>query len=378
MCVSVEQIVEQIHSSRGRFVLAISGGGGRAVSALLEMPGASRTVLEVVVPYSAGAMIKWLGGRPDQFCSPHTARAMATVGLLRAIGYDESDALQFGAACTASLATDRPKRGPHRVHLALQTTSLTKTRSVELQKGHRIRQEEEQLVARLVLNMVAEACGLEGRLELDLLEGERLDESQTIARQPWRELFLGHLEMVRHGGAPYQEGEPPGAVFPGAFNPVHVGHRRMAEISRRLLGRRVDFEISILNPDKPPLDYLEMERRTGQFGPAESIWLTRAPTFEEKSRLFPGTTFIVGTDTLRRIARPCYYGDDPAARDAAMQRIAERGCRFLVFGRDLGTGFFGLGDLDLPEPLVSLCREVPAEQFRQDISSTEIRKSGGW
>ena len=41
---SVEQLVEQIHASRGRLVLALSGGGTRAIAALLATPGGSQTV----------------------------------------------------------------------------------------------------------------------------------------------------------------------------------------------------------------------------------------------------------------------------------------------------------------------------------------------
>ena len=94
--------------------------------------------------------------------------------------------------------------------------------------------------------------------------------------------------------------------------------------------------------------------------------------------LFPGVTFVVGTDTLRRIAIARFYGDDAGACRAALEQIAARGCRFLVFGRDTGEGFVTLDDLDLPEPLPSLCREVPACQFREDVSSTEIRERGEW
>ena len=48
----------------------------------------------------------------------------------------------------------------------------------------------------------------------------------------------------------------------------------------------------------------------------------------------------------------------------------------LVFGRDLGVGFLRLGDLDLPDVLKALCHEVPPDVFREEISSTAIRKSG--
>jgi len=78
---------------------------------------------------------------------------------------------------------------------------------------------------------------------------------------------------------------------------------------------------------------------------------------------------------LRRIADARYYGDDPSACLAALKRIAGRGCRFLVFARNPGTGLIRLSDLDLPEVLRSVCREVPPARLREDISSTKIRKS---
>ena len=45
--------------------------------------------------------------------------------------------------------------------------------------------------------------------------------------------------------------------------------------------------------DKPPLDYFEMERRLGQFAADQRLWLTRASTFVEKSRLFPGAKVTI-------------------------------------------------------------------------------------
>jgi hypothetical protein len=111
-----------------------------------------------------------------------------------------------------------------------------------------------------------------------------------------------------------------------------------------------------------------------QFEPATRVWLTRAPMFEQKARQFPGATFVVGIDTLRRIALPEYYGGSSAAAERAIDEIVECGCRFLVFGRSVGSSFIRLGDLELPAALAGICREVPEARFREDISSTEIRR----
>ncbi len=368
-----EQLIEGIHASPWQAVLALSGGGGRALADLLEVPGASRTLLEAVVPYGQAALLEWLGGRPDQFCSAETARAMAMAALTRAHRLAESGAeCLAGVACTAGLATDRPRRGEHRAHIAIQTDSETACWSLHLGKGRRSRRDEEQLVATLLLNCMAETCRGDPRLPLPLHDDEPVECVRTIAPSAWRELLLGRREVVCENGAV----EMPAVVLSGAFHPLHVGHRHMAEVAERWLGRRVHFELSIVNADKPPLDYHELECRLAQFAPGQPVLLTRSATFEEKSALFRGATFAVGVDTLRRIAAPTYYHDDPAARLAALQRIAARGCRFLVFGRNMGTGFVRLSDLDLPDCLRAICQEVPAEVFREDICSTALRRTG--
>ncbi|MCE5269570.1 MAG: hypothetical protein LLG00_16965 [Planctomycetaceae bacterium] len=397
MHLPIEQLVQQIHDSPTRIVAVVTGGGSRAIADLLETPGGSRTLLEAAVPYSSPAMIAWLGGPPDEFCSSATARAMAMAAFYRARRCEEPEASPAGVACTASLATDRPKRGPHRIHLAMQTAGVTAAWCLELQKGRRTRAEEERLAGRLMLNVVAEACGVADRLDLDLLEDERVDYSRTEAPEAWRELLLGKIESVRVGGStqplgevtekgsphasPLAEGEGtsilPPVVFPGAFNPLHAGHLRMAQIAQEMLGQPAAFELSIINVDKPPLDYMELERRLSQFTLGQAVHLSRAATFEEKSRLFPGATFVVGADTLLRIAGPQYYDDSVSACERAIERIASRGCRFLVFGRRIGDSFVRLGDLNLPNALRELCREVPPEVFREDVSSTALRKSQG-
>ncbi len=371
------QLIRRIHDSPSRVVLAMAGGGSRAAAQLLETPGASRTVLEIVVPYGEAAMIDWLGGRPDSFCAEATARAMAVVAMTRA-GRLEPDRPPLGLACTASLASDRPKRGPHRVHVALQSRSTTATRSLELSKGSRTRDEEERLASRLVLNMLAEACGVEEQLPLDLLEGETVLTDQIVAPRAWQDLMAGRVDAVCHRSPVTGEDETPKVVFPGAFHPIHHGHRRMARIAAEELGSPVAFELSVINADKPPLDYLEIRRRLDRFAEDETVWLTGTPTFAAKTGLFPGATFVVGIDTLRRIAEPRFYGNHSAGLCEAVAMIAAAGCRFLVFGRATGDGFEELADLDdLPETLRALCRGIGGGQFRADVSSTEIRREEG-
>jgi nicotinamide mononucleotide (NMN) deamidase PncC len=367
-------------------VVAITGGGSRAIAELLEVPGGSRTLLEAVVPYSAEALVDFLGGKPEQFCSARTARAMAMAGFQRARRLQPAERI-VGIGCTASLVSDRPKRGAHRIHVAFQTAGVTSTHSLELVKDLRSRTEEESIASSLILNCVAEAFGVEARLTLPLKDTEQVELVRTVAPQGWQDLLLGRTNAIQNdpmagGKLPPENCNPalptktiPRAVFPGAYNPLHAGHRRMAEIAARRLSATVHFEISVENVDKLPLDYTEMQQRAAQFeAKGWPLWFTRAPTFEEKSAIFPGATFIVGADTLVRIGQPCYYHDDPATAEAAIDRIADRGCRFLVFGRVVGSKFQMLDDLPLPPSLRKLCDAVPADEFRADVSSTQLRE----
>ena len=49
--------IARIHASSLRAMLVVTGGGTQAIADLLAVPGASRTVLEAVVPYSEAALV---------------------------------------------------------------------------------------------------------------------------------------------------------------------------------------------------------------------------------------------------------------------------------------------------------------------------------
>jgi len=373
-------LVQQIHDAGHPLVLGVTGGGSLALSRLLTVPGASRSVLEATVPYSSAALCAWLQSTPEQFCVATTARQMAMAALARAIEYARGARSQepgvalerlIGVGCTASLASDRPKRGAHRVYVAWQSTAATVTFALELEKGARTRAEEEILAADLVLNAIADAAGIAARTSLALRPGENIIEQRSVAPPEWRELLFAAGPPV--GVGPVQRQAP--ALFPGAFHPLHAGHRGMAEVASRKLGMPVHFELSVKNVDKPPLDFTEIEGRLAQFLPSDGVWLTAAPTFVEKARRFPGATFVVGLDTITRIGEARYYCNSEPARDAALQELTTLGCRFLVFGRRTGDRFDTLQAADIPPALRALCTEVPEQEFRLDISSTELRRA---
>lgn len=146
----------------------------------------------------------------------------------------------------------------------------------------------------------------------------------------------------------------------------------MAQIAEERLREDVWLELSIANVDKPPLDFLTIRERLDQLA-AYNVCLTCAPRFVEKAELFPGAAFVVGADTLSRIADERYYHGNLEDRDAAIGRLEQARARFLVFGRTCEGRFLTLADLSLPPRLAAVCDGVPAAEFRDDVSSTDLR-----
>src|SRR5271166_821508 len=76
--------INRLHESGWGLVVAVTGGGAGFAGWLLAVPGASRTVLEVIVPYHEESLTQFLGHRPESFCSEATSLAMGRRALERA------------------------------------------------------------------------------------------------------------------------------------------------------------------------------------------------------------------------------------------------------------------------------------------------------
>jgi nicotinamide mononucleotide (NMN) deamidase PncC len=371
-------LIEQIHGSGRRVALAITGGGTGAIAQLLRVPGGSRVLVEAIVPYDGAALASFLAGAPAQACSEETATAMAWRARERVRELLPEATAIVGVGATASLASDRPKKGEHRCHIAVATDEGVDVTSIVLEKDRRPRAAEEDVVARAIVIALARACGGRAPSLASMLDpGDHLAESHRPSPDPLALLLAGATNRLTSfpDGQLTRDAPTPGAVLSGSFNPLHAGHLEMARVASRILATPVVFELSVTNVDKPALGETEVRRRLRQFEGRHVVELTRAPTFLEKSRLFGGTTFVVGVDTAERIVQPRYYGNSEAAMRAALDEIAGRGCRFLVAGRVNDAGrFVTIADAAIPSEYRGLFSAIPEAQFRSDLSSTRLRR----
>ena len=162
------KLIESIHGTEGMASLVIAGAGSQAINDILSVAGASGTVLDIQVPYASSAVVDYLGEDPGQFVSTGAAQSLARAAYFRAVNLRENDVPVTGVACTATIATNRPKRGDHRCHICVYGPTGWKSASITFVKGLRTREQEDRIVSRLILNSLAESLGLTDQLDLDL------------------------------------------------------------------------------------------------------------------------------------------------------------------------------------------------------------------
>ena len=377
----MDSLIESIHNSSGKLVIAVAGGGTGAIAALARRPGASRTLLHAVVPYSEESMRAYLGYEPRSLCSKETAADIARrsrdLGLSR---FPELAATLVGVGVTAALTTDRPRRGRNRCFVSITGASVDINREIDLRDDSRSRVDEETLVDGIVLNCIAEAFAVTDRIQLDLFPGERVEDS-VLGTAYWYERLthsrVGSFRQDERGRL--SEGPvPAGAVLPGSFDPLHRGHVELARAAADILDTEVGYELSVSNVDKPVIGLDELERRLSQFTGVGEVLVTSAPTFVEKARILPKRVFVIGADTAPRVVDCKYYGGSRSEMLAALDELSGAGCMFLVAGRSGGPGVFrSLADVEIPVEYRHMFEAIPESRYRVDISSTELRERAG-
>jgi len=377
-----------MHATPTALVYEFAGAGSEALAWLHAVGGSSRTVLEARDRYAPTSLAEVIGPDAPQAVSDEVAAALAANARRRAAYLTAGDRPVIGLGCTATIATDRAKRGEHRAHIAVDGPLGRHSLTLSLVKGARERDTEERLVSTLVVHAAALGVGALHHRAVPLLEGEVLRERFEPAAA-LAELLAGERQQLAlsPSGALGERLSSSGgavAIVSGSFNPLHEGHLGLAAAAQAHLGQPAAFELAIRNAEKPALEPLELYRRAAQFQGRAPLLLSGVALFSEKAALYPGSVFVLGVDTAARVLSPRFYRDEREL-DAALAALRAHDCRFLVAGRrsDALRGvpdgatpegdFMTLADLDVPARHADLFEALPERAFRADVSSSALR-----
>ena len=133
-----QELLDALHASPLAIALVAAGGGSGAISRCFQRPGASRTFVEAVIPYSRASMAEYVEGPlAGASASERAAAQLAVVARERAerlCDVDKGNHRAVGIALVAALPTKPPRRGGDRIHVAVESIDVTRRWSLRLVK----------------------------------------------------------------------------------------------------------------------------------------------------------------------------------------------------------------------------------------------------
>lgn len=271
----------------------IATGAGAGIQNLLwQIPGISRSLLGASFPYGNHEMTTLLGYLPERSCTPEVAMDLAIQAYLRACRDPSRPAC--GLALTASVASTLPHRGEHRVNIAAldDRGAFALDFTLDKRSGWLARHLDGEIADKAALDLLLHMCE-------DIVLEEAQEATQLLEQQFFARPYFGEHDRLKLSEIKSQSI----AFLPGTFNPPHQGHMGMATEWEKATYRDYVFWITANPPHKPSLTIPEMLRRRLSI-PYDVLFTRGTPLFLDKARLFPGSTFLIGADTMQRMLDP--------------------------------------------------------------------------
>tara|TARA_R110002049_G_scaffold4601_5_gene32068 strand:- start:106902 stop:107435 length:534 start_codon:yes stop_codon:yes gene_type:complete len=152
--------LDPLHTTDFQIAMVVSGGGSRAIGRCFQRPGASRSFVEAVVPYSHAAMCEYLNEPPaGPSASVETAIQLSRVAMERCRRLSDNGintSIPVGISLVAALPTSEPRKGQDRIHVALNVNGSIQTWTRQLPRGEFTRDAAERVAEAMFLSAMGE------------------------------------------------------------------------------------------------------------------------------------------------------------------------------------------------------------------------------
>lgn len=365
---------KRLIESRSLLHIATTGAGPRLLQALWDNTGISEYFVGAEMPYKTTQTRAVLGHAPEEgYVAEDVAYDLAMASYLRAAETKVVEALAgdpIGLGISAAVASNRWPHGGHRAHMVLISRDRVVYRLVNLVKGtgKEVRRYHDQEIADAALELVLQA--LKGDLR-----AEPACEDKALERFHLYPVFGTDGTRRKSGGGGRC------LYLPATLNPIHDGHRLMCRTAEESqaeggMGRvRAIYLVSSVSPHKGRLSVQQMlmtagmlraERWRDEYEPRMVEFTHDEPLFIDKARKRPGSTFIIGADTMERMLDPQW---GPAIEEMLVE-MRNLDVKFLVMGRVVGEKWVTCRDIKVTWPHQLLFEPL---EGRLDLSSTQMR-----
>lgn len=310
--------------------IAVTGGGSLFISDRLTEGGASAYLLEAHVPYATAALDQFLGRVREKYCSGSTARQMALACYQRGLALGETKTIGVGVTCSLAKPDGEREGRVHEIFIALvhkhYVVEIAWTDAKKTYANIEGRAAQETFASGLIKNAleIFVECltrnshkdetsfqDLYYAINNDFI-GIKVKIPGESATEAIRSININKNSVRVHGLDCFVDlqraclSSEPICIYPGSFNPWHVGHQEIWDACQGLFGKDHTFlELSVMNFDKPGIEAIELEQRLGGVGQKNTL-ITGLTKFVDKFRSIPKgnamqVVFAVGTDTFERI-----------------------------------------------------------------------------
>ncbi len=352
-------------TSNKRIYIAATGAGAGAQNEIWKTPGCSSYFAGATFPYGEDQLEEFIGYRPAKFTHPDVAIEMAMVAYQKTWNGPGCDAVGIG--CTASVATNRLRKGDYVAYIARCDSSgvwLHKMQLDALEGAANRRYHGEDVddaivsiagdleeCSELLIDVTPSAIHLLLAQPYFSSEGKRFPESEFTSQVV--QYATDSTEKVCR------------SLYPGAFNPAHEGHLSIAKRTNSV------FNIEINPPHKGQLSVADILQRLKCLKHHDTILTNGCPLYLDKSVRFNNHPIVLGADAFIRMLDP-KWGPEPKAM---LEKFSQNGTRLMVFGREIEGKWVSADEAISRVPESATCYDIFPVDGRWDVSSTQLRNN---